>query len=56
MFEFKFIIEQLTKLQSNIFRDLDKAGDYRRVDEGEPRRIVEKYIRALKDKLRPHDS
>ena len=48
MFEFKFIIEQLTKLQSNIFRDLDKAGDYRRVDE--------KYIRALKDKLRPHDS
>ena len=40
MFEFKFIIEQLTKLQSNIFRDLDKAGDYRRVDEGEARRIV----------------
>tara|TARA_R100000541_G_scaffold23042_1_gene32889 strand:- start:292 stop:456 length:165 start_codon:yes stop_codon:yes gene_type:complete len=52
---FHEFIRLLEKLKQNIFRDLDKAGDYRRVDEGEARRIVEKYIKALKDKLRSYD-
>tara|TARA_R110000803_G_scaffold133948_3_gene201068 strand:- start:3553 stop:3717 length:165 start_codon:yes stop_codon:yes gene_type:complete len=49
------IIKMLDRLQESIFRDLDKAGNYRRVDEEEARGIVERNISATKDKVREQD-
>ena len=49
------IIKMLTRLQENIFRDLDKAGNYRRVDEEEARGIVERNIDGAKAKVREQD-
>jgi len=40
----------LDDLQNNIFKDLDKAGNHRRVDEGTARSIVEKHIQHTKAK------
>ncbi len=40
----------LDELQHKIFMDLDKAGNYSRVDEGTARSIVEKHIQHTKSK------
>ncbi len=44
---FKSILDEL---QHKIFMDLDKAGNYSRVDEGTARSIVEKHIQHTKTK------
>ena len=40
----------LDELKYKIFRELDKAGNHRRVDEGAARQIIESAIKALKSK------
>ena len=49
------IIKILERLKQSIFRDLDKAGNYRRVDEGEARSIVEKNIKVEINRIRTLD-
>ncbi len=40
----------LDELQHKIFMDLDKAGNYSRVDEDTARSIVERNIKQIKSK------
>jgi len=44
------LFKLLDDLQKSIFRDLDKSGNYRRVDEDTARRIVETNIGSIKSK------
>ena len=44
------LFKLLDDLQHKIFMDLDKAGNYSRVDEATARSIVEKHIKQVKSK------
>tara|TARA_R110000744_G_scaffold365147_1_gene473887 strand:- start:5106 stop:5273 length:168 start_codon:yes stop_codon:yes gene_type:complete len=48
-------IRMLERMKQAIYRDLDKAGNFRRVDEGEARSIVEKKIKVEINRIRTLD-
>jgi len=50
------VVEMLERLKQSIYRDLDKAGNFRRVDEDTARRAVSNNIEAEINSIKSRDA